>query len=273
MNTGAEKSYFQKPDYGIDAPGVRRGMLVAGVVGLVIAALAASVLGLRVVGDGLAFEMAVIVGTLGVLVSTYGLFMGGYMTYGSRVGKLKTRDRLLHEVGLLRTWQGGETVLDIGCGRGLMMIGAAKRLNAGMLGIAVGIDLWSAVDQSENTPDAAFGNARIEGVADRVRIDTGDARTLPYADNSFDVVLSHWVIHNLEQAADRQTALDEMLRVLRPDGVMVLADIACFMQYRQHLRARGIAELKFLDGGLEARVMGALSGGSYRPQALIAVKP
>jgi arsenite methyltransferase len=158
-------------------------------------------------------------------------------------------------------------------GRGLMVIGAAKRLVAGQHGHAVGIDMWRAEDQSANTPAAAQQNARIEGVADRVRIDTGDARALPYADGIFDVVLSHWVVHNLEPAADRLKALDEMLRVLRPGGVLALADIACFAQYREHLRARGVVQLRFLDGGFEARVMGVLSGGSYRPQALLAIRP
>jgi ubiquinone/menaquinone biosynthesis C-methylase UbiE len=96
---------------------------------------------------------------------------------------------------------------------------------------------------------------------------------LPYADASFDLVLSHWVVHNLEPAADRLKALDEMLRVLRPGGVLALADIACIAQYREHLQARGDVQLRFMDGGLEARIMGVLSGGSYRPQALLAIRP
>ena len=44
-----------------------------------------------------------------------------------------------------------------------MVIGAARRLTTGK---AVGIDLWSAEDQTANTPEAALDNARIEGVAD-----------------------------------------------------------------------------------------------------------
>jgi arsenite methyltransferase len=272
MPSGAANISSQESDYGIDAPGVRRGMLVACVVGFVVAAVAASTLAFGVVSNGLGSKLAFVTTVLGVVASTYGLFMGSYMTYGSRVGKLKARERLLHEVALLRPWQGNETVLDVGCGRGLMMIGAAKRLDANRNGIAVGIDLWRAEDQSENTSAAALDNARIEGVPDRVRVDTGDARKLPYADNSFDLVLSHWLIHNLEAPEVRLTELDEMIRVLRPGGVILLADIACFAHYRQHLHARGVTQLQFLDGGLEARVMGVLSGGSYRPQALIAVK-
>jgi arsenite methyltransferase len=273
MSTGAQVISVQEPDFGIDAPGVRRGMFIAGFGGVFLAAVAAMVHGFGLVGPGTAANVAVALTTLGLLVASYGLYMGGYMTYGSRIGKLRTRDRLLDQVAELRPWQGDEAVLDIGCGRGLMVIGAAKRLVAGQQGVAVGIDLWRTQDQSANTPAAAMHNARIEGVADRVRIDTGDARTLPYADSSFDVVLSHWVVHNLEPAEDRLKALDEMMRVLRPGGVMALADIACFAQYRKHLQARGVIHLRFQDGGLEARVMGVLSGGSYRPQALLAIRP
>mgnify|MGYP000745263105 CR=1 FL=1 len=109
--------------------------------------------------------------------------------------------------------------------------------------------------------------------ASTATIDTGDARALPYPDGSFDVVLSHWVVHNLEPAADRVKALDEMLRVLRPGGVLALADIASIAQYREHLQSRGVVQLRFQDGGFEARMMGVLSGGSYCPQALLAVRP
>ena len=70
-------------------------------------------------------------------------------------------------------------MLDIGCGRGLMLVGAARRLKTGQ---AVGIDLWRAEDQADNSPPAAQANAHTEGVSDRIRIDTGDARQLPYPD-------------------------------------------------------------------------------------------
>ena len=105
-----------------------------------------------------------------------------------------------------------------------------------------------------------------------LRIDTGDARQLPYPDGSFDAVLSHWVVHNLPDANDRQRALDEMLRVLRPGGVLVLADIAFIGEYRSYLSSKGFMRLQFDNGGAEAAIMGALSGGSYRPQALIGVR-
>jgi ubiquinone/menaquinone biosynthesis C-methylase UbiE len=87
------------------------------------------------------------------------------------------------------------------------------------------------------------------------------------------VVLSHWVIHNLPEEADRRKALDEILRVLRPSGVLVLADIANIREYRDYLTSKWVTDVQSLSGGAEAVIMGALSGGSYRPQALLALRP
>jgi ubiquinone/menaquinone biosynthesis C-methylase UbiE len=251
------------PDYGVDAPAIRRGMLIAGLVGSGVAV--AALLARR--GGVLPDTVLLSIAALGLIASAYGCFMSGYMSYSSWYGKLQTRDRLLDLVGARRPWTGDEAVLDVGCGRGLMLLGAARRLTSGR---AVGIDLWRQEDQANNSPQAALENAKLEGVADRVRIDTGDARALPYAAGSFDVVVSHWVVHNLPQDSDRRKALDEMIRVLRPGGVLVVADIEHVPTYCEYLRAVGAIDLQFLDGGLEAKVMAALSGGTYCPQALLA---
>src|SRR5699024_7150603 len=87
-----------------------------------------------------------------------------------------------------------EKVLEVGCGRGLVLNAAAQRLTTGK---AVGIDLWNERDQSGNHPDATRKNAAIEGVAEKVEIITGDARHIPFANNTFDVVVSSLAIHNI----------------------------------------------------------------------------
>jgi len=253
-----------KPDYGIDAPGVRRGMSTAGLAGTAVMASAAIVAWSTTATPR---ALAVLVVVLAGIIGAYGLGMAAYMTYGSRLGKLRTRERLLDLVGELAPWSGNELVLDVGCGRGLMMVGAARRLTTGK---AVGIDLWRSEDQTDNVADAALENARREGVLGRTKVETGDARALPFVDASFDVVLSHWVVHNIP---DRTRALDEMLRVLKPGGVLVLADIAHHSDYQKYLVARGLSDIRALTGGLEAKIIGALSGGSFRPQALVGRRP
>ena len=112
-------------------------------------------------------------------------------------------------------FQPADRVLDVGCGHGLMLIAAAKKLRTGK---AIGVDLWQTEDQAANNPDATLLNARLEGVAERIELKTADARQLPFVDKSFDVVLSSWALHNIYDAAGREQAIAEIARVLKPGG-------------------------------------------------------
>ena len=63
-----------------------------------------------------------------------------------------------------------------------------------------------------------------EGVSDRVAVETADMRNLPFADQTFDIVMSNWAVHNVGAESDRAQALCEMVRVLRPGGHHPAAD-------------------------------------------------
>jgi SAM-dependent methyltransferase len=144
-------------------------------------------------------------------------------------GKLRVWERELDRVGL----KGDEQLLDLGCGRGAVLVAAARRLPAGH---AVGVDLWSGKDQSGNTPEATLANATAAGVADRVDVHTADITALPFADGTFDVVTSALVIHNIPSPEARYRALDEAMRVLRPGGQLVVADFwPIAKKYAAHL--------------------------------------
>src|SRR5215475_12216905 len=104
--------------------------------------------------------------------------------YTSRRGKFVVWARLLDSLSL----SGDEHVVDLGCGRGAVLLMAAERLHTGR---AVGVDLWKRSDQSGNSPTATQRNAEAEGVADRVDLHTADMTLLPFANDSFDVVLSN----------------------------------------------------------------------------------
>ncbi len=96
----------------------------------------------------------------------------------------------------------GETVLDVGCGTGVVALTAA-RVGAH----ATGLDLTPAL------LERAREHARIVQLA--VTFDEGDAESLPYPDAAFDVVLSQFG-HMFAPRPEVATA--EMLRVLKPGG-------------------------------------------------------
>ena len=245
----------QRPDYGIDAPGLCRGFVLGGAAALVVA------VGVFALAPytGLAIGVAALAG----ITAVYLLGMGSLMFWWSRVKKVHDRERLLDQL----VWRGDERVLDIGCGRGLMLVGAARRLTSGR---AIGIDIWNSADQSANTPDAAMVNAAIEGVADRVEVLTADMRAIDLPDAAIDVVVSHWAVHNLPEADDRRRALAEMARLLAPGGTIVLADIACRDEYARVLTVLGFGDRRIIAPAWRDALLGAISFGSFRPGAIVA---
>ena len=138
--------------------------------------------------------------------------------YGLK-GKYRTRDLILSKIN----WKGDEQVLDIGTGQGLLMNGAAKYLTTGK---SIGIDIWSNKDLSDNSITKTLENAALEGVKDKLEIKNEDARSMSFADNSFDVVLSLLCIHNIEPKADQEKACFEIARVLKPNGIAIIGDYA-----------------------------------------------
>jgi SAM-dependent methyltransferase len=251
-------SVLARPDYGIDAPGIVRNLFLGGLVGLLIWGTA--MLGLW---SGRPWGIPLMDIAAGCAVSFTG--MGLFMLYSSKVGKLHERERLLDLV----PWKGHETVLDVGCGRGLMLLGAARRLTTGK---AIGIDLWKATDLTGNRPGATLENARREGVADRVEIRTADMQELPFPDESFDVIVSHWAVHNLYAEQDRAKALSEMVRVLKPGGYIVLADIRHDSEYAAQFARCGLSDIRRADSRWKGTVLGVITFGGFHPATLVVRK-
>jgi SAM-dependent methyltransferase len=210
-----------KANYGIDSPYIIAGELVAAAV-LISAGLAfPHLFGLPARWIGLALG-------LWLLSSIAG------MIHYSKVGKLRIRDELLETIH----WRGDETVLDVGCGRGLLLIGAAHRLTTGT---ATGVDVWLPKALTGNGRDSVLQNAQLDGVAARVAVEEGDARKLPFADESFDVVVSNFVLHELQTGLERKTMIAEIVRVLKPGGQVALVDFIFTEQCARDLTDCGLA--------------------------------
>jgi arsenite methyltransferase len=221
----------ERANYGIDAPGLVRNFAFAGIVSLVLGFL--FYYGFRADRPALATTVVI----LGLVWGLWGLGSAGLMIGSSKVGKLRERDRILDTI----PWRGDEVVLDAGCGRGLLLIGAAGRLGTGR---AVGVDIWQRGDQSGNSPEATLENAKIEGVEGRVEIQDGELRDLPFEDGTFDVVLSALVLHNIHDREEREGALRELARVLKPGGRLTILDIWNTDEYARVLREGGMEDVR-----------------------------
>jgi SAM-dependent methyltransferase len=254
--TNAPAPETPRPDYGIDAPGVVRNLLLAGAAGLLVWATAA--LGLwSGVSFGVDWRWA------GLSVGVACTATGAAMIWTSKVGKVRGRERLLDWI----PWRGDEAVLDVGCGRGLLLLGAARRVPRGR---ATGVDIWQAEDLSGNRPEATLENSRREGVADRVEVRTADMRQLPFPDGTFDVVVSRAAIHNVYRAEERRQAVAEIARVLRPGGRVLISDIRHHGEYADELAKRGCTDVRRDGGGLGGLVWTVVSWGQLRPGTVMA---
>jgi ubiquinone/menaquinone biosynthesis C-methylase UbiE len=170
------------------------------------------------------------------LAFAFVLAFEAYYLWGTLRGKFVVWAGLIDRLGL----RGDERILDLGCGRGAVLLMAAQHLATGR---AVGVDLWRTVDQSGNSAEATRRNAVAEGVADRVELHTADMTALPFEDNGFDVVLSNFAIHNISGRAGREKAISEAVRVLRPGGRLRIVDVRATRQYQAKLAKLGMDDV------------------------------
>jgi ubiquinone/menaquinone biosynthesis C-methylase UbiE len=102
-------------------------------------------------------------------------------------------------------------VLDVGCGPGTITVGLAAHAAEGQI---------TGVDAAGDVLDGARAAAREAGQAN-VSFQAGDVYRLEFADDSFDVVHAHQLLHHL---SDPVAALAEMRRVCRPGGLVAVRD-------------------------------------------------
>ena len=125
-------------------------------------------------------------------------------------GRRRSYRKLLAAAGVRR----GGDVLDVGCGPGYF----ARMLTeaVGPEGTVVGIDAAPEMTEYANRRARRLPNCTFQPAT---------AESLPFPDDSFDVVVSSLVMHHLAEEG-RLQAVREMQRVLRPGGTLLLAEFA-----------------------------------------------
>lgn len=237
-----------RESYGVDAPPVPVALAVTTAAGV-----AATVALARRSYP----RWAVLVGLCtSSLAASLGLFL-----HGTLRGKFAVWQDMLDELSLV----GDETVLDLGCGRGAVLVAAAERVPGGRV---IGLDLWRSVDQWGNDATATRANAEARGVADRVDLRTADITDLPLPDAGVDVVVSSLTVHNISGPPSRDAAIREAARVLRPGGRLLIVDVAHVHRYADVLTEAGLAEIEVRDLGWRMWY-----GPGFRARAVLASKP
>ena len=176
-------------------------------------------------------------------------------------------DRLNHimSLGIDKTWRSraikqiaGAKVLDIACGTGDFSIAIAKKTDASVTGLDLSEGMLKVMDEK----------VRKEGLQDRISTLQGDCENMPFEDCSFDCVTIGFGIRNFEH---RETALREILRVLRPDGKLIILELSI----PQNPVIRWFYKLYF--SGITPTIGGWISGQKsayrYLPASVIAFPP
>ncbi len=206
--------------YGVDAPVVPLMLSGLGAIGLILGILNI------VVWHSTPWAI------VGFVYAAFFFLSAASYLYTTRAGKFRVWVGILTDLKL----RGDENALDLGCGRGAVLLMAAQLLPQGK---ATGVDIWQTRDQSGNNQAATESNARAEGVTDRTELLTADMRGLPFPDASFDLIVSSVAIHNIPGKDGRIRAISEAARVLKPGARLRIADFRHTAAYATQLRELG----------------------------------
>jgi SAM-dependent methyltransferase len=227
------------PNYGLEGPRAARDMYQRAAWTLAFALVLYYINHREYPGPSLALAGVITLIAAAFAAAGYGL------NWLERTGRLRIREQLLDALEL----SGSERVLDFGCGLGLLGIGAAKRLTSGKV-IAIG---------ETATNETARENAKLEGVADKIRFETGDLNRLSYPDGHFDVVMAGRALATLEGDALRTQAAREMVRLLKAGGRLALHEIGDthpILALLEQLGLEGVRQLRpNLPLGLGGRIL------------------
>jgi ubiquinone/menaquinone biosynthesis C-methylase UbiE len=230
-------AYFTPPDrggrvgYGIDEHRTIIELAAAGVLSVLVGLL---VSGYTVTSQPQTARLGILVGpAVGFLI----LVVTGSLYWSSRRGKIREMGRLIASI----PFGGEEVVLDLGCGRGLGMVKAAKNLTSG---IALGVDTWQKSRLSGNDPRSIWANARAEGVESNVSAVRAVPTYLPISDRSVDVAISGVAIHKIVRRRERRALFAELARVLKDGGRVGILDAGNGNEYSSMMKESGMTDVE-----------------------------
>lgn len=152
-------------------------------------------------------------------------------------------------------WNGEGRLLDIGCGAAALTVRCAKAFPKAQI---TAMDYWGA--EWNYAKEQCERNAQIEGVADRISFQKGDAAKLDFPDETFDAAVSNFVFHEVRTAKDKRDVVREALRVVKKGGVFSFQDMFSqkalygdMEQFVRELKAEGISEVHYI-GNLEKKL-------------------
>jgi len=178
--------------------------------------------------------------------------LGAYLSYVAYQFSAKGggfQEKLWQVVLEHLAWDGDGRALDIGTGNGPLAIRVAKKYTMAQV---VGIDYWG--QDWEYSQNVCEENAVIEGVSERTAFRKASASNLPFVDEHFDAVFSHFVFHEVADTPDKRDVVKEALRVLKKGGAFSFQDM--FLDEKLYgetddlvktMQAWGLQEVHFLN--------------------------
>jgi arsenite methyltransferase len=220
-----------KPGWGIDE---HRTIIELGVAGVLTVAIGFIISYYTSATQPETARLGLLVGPgVGFLI----LVVAAALYWSSKLGKVREMTKVVANI----PWGGDEVVVDLGCGRGLGMVMAAKMLKSGT---TVGVDTWQKSHLSGNDPRSIWANAEAENVAGKVNPLKAYPIILPFPDNSIDVLISGVAVHRLVSRRDRPALFAEISRVLKDGGRVGILDAGNGTEYSGIMKNLGLTDVQ-----------------------------